>query len=124
MLDLKPCSACHGSKLKPEAMSVYLIPDNAEESARKTANKKNNDPSHKNAKLIYAQEIAEKYTIHDLQMLPLRELVLVLTRYRQMVVGPEQLIGRITKPLIERVQTITDLGLGFLQTMRKVESLS
>lgn len=124
MLDLKSCSACHGSKLKPEAMSVYLIPDNAEESARKTENKKKGDPSHKNAKLIYAQEIAEKYTIHDLQMLPLRELVLVLMRYRQMVVWPEQLIGRITKPLIERVQTITDLGLGFLQTMRKVESLS
>jgi excinuclease ABC subunit A len=115
MFDLKPCSACNWSKLKPEAMSVYLVSDAQEKGIERSWNR---------IKMRYAQDITDKYTIHDLQTLPLSTLVTVLEHRRDKAVGSDILITRITKPLIERVRTIADLWLWFLQTRRKVESLS
>jgi excinuclease ABC subunit A len=123
MLDLQPCSSCHGSKLRPESMSVYLL---AEHTVPEKPTKKKEASSAAAAAgaMRYAQDITEKYSIYDLQTLPLRELIIVLDRYRLVAQWPEQLVKRIIKPLIERVRTITDLWLWFLQTIRKVESLS
>lgn len=77
MLDLQPCSSCHGSKLRPEAMSVYLLAQHtvAEKPTKKKAPVAGSG-------MIYAQDITEKYSIYDLQTLPLRELIIVLDRYR------------------------------------------
>jgi len=119
MLELKACSSCHGSKLKPEAMSVYLLAEHTVPEKKSTKKKVTLASG-----MRYAQDITEKYSIHDLQTLPLRDLIVVLDRYREVAQWPAQLIKRIIKPLIERVRTITDLGLWFLQTIRKVGSLS
>lgn len=78
MLDLQPCSSCHGSKLRPEAMSVYLLAEHTVE--EKPTKKKTPVVA---SGMIYAQDIAEKYSIYDLQTLPLRELIIVLDRYRE-----------------------------------------
>lgn len=113
MLDLQPCHVCSWSKLKPEAMSVYLIP-----------HREINRPHGPWWTLHYAQDIEQKYSIYDLQTLPMRDLIMVLDAYRKVASWPAELVRRIIKPLLERVRTITDLWLGFLQTIRKIESLS
>ncbi len=75
MLDLQPCSSCHGSKIRPESMSVFLL-------AEPDAKKKSKKQEHHIAGMRYAQDIEQKYSIYDLQTLPLRDLVTVLTAYR------------------------------------------
>lgn len=122
MLDLQPCSSCHGSKLRPEAMAVYLVADTQQPWKWKASHQLL--PWWHTHTLRYAKDIQDKYSIYDLQTLPLRELIVVLERYWSVALGPEQLVRRIIKPLIERVRTISDLGLWFLQTIRRVESLS
>lgn len=110
MLDLKPCSECHGAKLKPEMLSVYLVPDEKKLQS--------------GGKLLYAEDVKGKYNIFDIQSLPLAQVVNLMQEYRKKSLEPKELVSRIVKPLLERVQTITWLGLGFLQTFRQIESLS
>ncbi len=124
MFDLQPCSSCNGSKLKPEATSVYLITWNKEDNEQLKKWTDAQERSGNRVKLRYAQDIKKKWTIHDLQTLPLSELIVILEDFKAHAVWSELLISRISKPLIERVRTITDLWLWFLQTIRKVESLS
>lgn len=121
MFDLQPCSSCHWSKLKPEATSVYLITWDSQYAKKSTWSQEH---SGNRVTLRYAQEIEKKRTIHDLQTLPLSELVVILEDFKMHASWSQLLISRISKPLIERVRTITDLWLWFLQTIRKVESLS
>ena len=59
-------------------MSVYLLAEHTVE--EKPAKKKAAVVA---SGMIYAQDIAEKYSIYDLQTLPLRELIIVLDRYRE-----------------------------------------
>lgn len=110
MLDLKPCSSCHGAKLKQQAMSVYIIPEQKNTKQRMVSN---------------IDQIDEKYTLFDFQSMPLQKLIDVLIRYSSSYHARSHvLVTRIVRPLIERAQTIADLGLWFLQTIRKIESLS
>ncbi|HCY21338.1 TPA: hypothetical protein DIC40_05860 [Patescibacteria group bacterium] len=58
MLDMKTCPECEGNRLKKESLNVFLtIPSKKSDSKR--------------------------YNIADLQKLPLNELIIILTTYRE-----------------------------------------
>jgi excinuclease ABC subunit A len=44
--------------------------------------------------------------------------------YVQSTEHPALLIERITKPLLDRISTIEELGLGYLMTIRQIDTLS
>jgi excinuclease ABC subunit A len=73
---------------------------------------------------LYEHELKRKYNIFDLQSLPLIEVVETLTLYQHKTDAPLKLVERICTPLIERAQTIDDLGLGYMSTSRQINTLS
>jgi excinuclease UvrABC ATPase subunit len=109
MIELKACSKCHGAKLRPESLHVYLV---------------NEEIAGVNGELLYEHELKRKYNIFDLQSLPLIEVVAALAVYQQKTDAPTRLVERINTPLMERAQTIDDLGLGYMSTSRKINTLS
>ena len=101
MIDLNPCSVCDGARIRQESLHVYLAMDALDPNA-----------------LPFESEIAEKYNIYDLQSVKISELIDILQRFQQVTNAPEELVARIITPAIERAQTISDLGLGYLSTSR------
>ena len=69
MLDLKPCSQCHGARLRQESLHVYLIPESRAKD--------------KETQLFPLDKIDEKYNIYDLQSMPMEEMEKVITRYKE-----------------------------------------
>lgn len=108
MLDLNPCSMCDGAKLRPESLHVYLVPEDLAD----------------REELASEDELTEKYNIFDLQKMTIEELVSFFERYRESTNSPDVLINRILTPLIERATMIVSLGLGYMNTARRIDSLS
>jgi excinuclease UvrABC ATPase subunit len=93
MLDMRTCPECNGERLKKECLNVFI-------SVKK--NKSDFD----------------KYSIANLQKIPLKELVEILLTYKDKTEKDKTLVQRITHPLIDRCQTIGELGLGYLMLSR------
>jgi excinuclease ABC subunit A len=51
-------------------------------------------------------------------------VVKVLQNYLGKTNAPQKLVERITTPLVNRAQTIDDLGLGYMSTSRQINTLS
>ncbi len=101
MMDMRACPDCNGAKLKKECLNVFIeVP---------TKKKK---------------EENKKYNIADLQALSLAELAEKLTQYRASSEKDILLIQRITTPLLDRTNTIVDLGLWYLNLNRIITTLS
>lgn len=107
MLDVRACPTCEWARLRQESLNVYITTEKLPEE-----------------ELINKADIKHKYNIYDLQRLSISELVQVIRTYQWMTIENEQLVNRITKPLIDRSWTIDDLGLGYIMTARKIDSLS
>ena len=97
MLDMRDCPTCDGAKLKKESLAV---------------------------KLQIGNEWETDYNIHDLQTMPISELVRVMEAFLWSVQKERVLVERILNPLLDRAKTITHLWLGYLSTSRKVDTLS
>jgi len=54
------------------------------------------------------------YNIANLQKLPLKELIEILINYKKNADQDQNLLERITNPLIDRCETILELGLGYI----------
>ncbi len=98
MFNLKPCEACHGDRLRPESLNVFL---ELKEWAKD-----------------------ERYNLAQLQKLPIRDLVQFLETYKETTTKPIQLIDRILWPLLERSQTIQNLWLAYINLARSMDTLS
>ena len=96
MLDMKSCPECNGAKLRKESLNVFLI----------------------------IGKEAIKYNLSNLQKIPLNDLIEILTIYKQTSKKDATLVNRITNPLIDRGQTIQDLGLGYITLSRGIDTLS
>lgn len=105
MLDVKACPECGGAKLRKESLSVFIEMEKATSWKRQATRKK-------------------KYNIYDLQKLPIESLLSVIAWFVKETKKPLVLVERITKPLIDRARTITELWLGYIDTSRKIDSLS
>jgi len=99
MLDMRTCPECNWNKLKKESLNVFItIQTNKSDS--------------------------QKYNIANLQQIPLNELISILINYRSYTKKDSTLVQRITNPLIDRCQTIWELGLWYLMLNRGIDTLS
>lgn len=94
MLDMSSCPCCSGSRLRQESLNVFLSMKD------------------------------KPYNIAAIHDMTLGQLVEFFVQYRDVSDKPEALIQRITKPLIDRLETITGLGLHYLNLSRGVKTLS
>lgn len=102
------CTECHGSKLRKESMYVFLYMGKA---GKQPAN-------------IFEQNADEMFTIYDLQRMTIGDLIAKLQMYEQTTDKPSVLVKRIMTPLLDRLQTIGNLGLGHLNLHRQIDTLS
>lgn len=92
MLDIRPCPTCGGAKIRQESLHVFLVP----------RTKKEIDV------LMHMDELKEKYSLFDLQRLPIAELVGVMDRFQ--TDHPQQMLAqKIVRPLLNRAETIATL---------------
>jgi excinuclease UvrABC ATPase subunit len=66
----------------------------------------------------------KKYNIAELQKFTLDDLVDFFVSYADKSKKSDILVNRITKPLVDRLQTIKDLGLGYIDLSRTMDTLS
>ena len=92
MLDVKSCPLCHWARLRQESLYVYMTPQAT-----------NIDM------LTNVSQLEEKYNLYDLQLLPIKDLVEIITRYQKNTAKNQDLVDRITKPLVDRSSTIHEL---------------
>jgi len=94
MLDMKSCNTCGWAKLRIESLNVFISSWKA------------------------------KYNIADLQKFKLDDLSAFFTDYQKNAKKNSTLVERITKPLLDRIQTIQDLWLWYLDLSRTMDTLS
>ena len=109
MLDMMPCPTCDGAKLCKEALAVHIVLD-----------KKSKDAD----RLTNIADLQQVYNIHDLQQLPIADLVQVMQKFAKTTSKNAELARRIVWPLMDRASTIDELGLWYLATFRKIDTLS
>ena len=73
---------------------------------------------------IFEQPAEEMFTIYDLQRMTIADLIERLEMYGKTTDKPEILVHRIMTPLLDRLQTIANLGLGHLNLHRQIDTLS
>ena len=95
MFQMYPCPECHGSKLRKESMYVFLY-----------MGKPGKQPLN-----IFEEKADEMFTIYDLQRMTIADLIERLMLYRETTDKPEVLVNRILTPLLDRINTIANLGL-------------
>lgn len=94
MLNMKACPSCQWKKLRKESLNVFL-------------------------------DIAKKkYNISDLQKFTLEQLVDFFKEYVLKSKKSDILLKRITDPLLDRLQTIQNLWLAYIDLSRTIETLS
>ena len=94
MLEMKTCPLCEWNKLRKESLNVFV-------------------------KLW-----KKKYNIADLQKKTLDWLVDFFVSYRDKSKKSDILVSRISNPLVDRVQTIQDLWLWYIDLSRTMDTLS
>ena len=112
MLDMRPCPTCNGTRLRIESNNVYLEYQSAAEVAASVGQT--------NIETIKAT----RYSISELQNMPIKELFEFLSCYCDQSDKPRALLDRIMKPLLDRGNMIRELGLGYLTLSRQVGTLS
>jgi len=94
MLEMKKCPVCDGRKLRIESLNVFV------------------------------KAWRKKYNIAELQKMTLSELVEFFVLYQEKSKKSDLLVSRITRPLVDRLKTIQDLGLGYIDLSRTIDTLS
>jgi len=117
MLDMMPCPSCEGAKLRKESLAVYISLD-------KRASKSTKNASKALPELINIADLSDTYNIHDLQSLPIADLVAVMEKFSKITSKNADLARKIVWPLLDRASTIDELGLWYLATFRKIDTLS
>ena len=94
MLDMKACPVCHGDRLRIESLNVFVT------------------------------SWKQKFNIAQLQKLKLDDLATFFLDYLSKTKKNKVLVERITKPLLDRIQTIQDLWLWYVDLSRTMDTLS
>ncbi len=108
MFQMQPCPECHGSKLRKESMYVFLY-----------MWKPGKQPLN-----IFEEPAEEMFTIYDLQRMTIADLIKRLELYKETSEKADVLVSRILTPLLNRIHTIANLGLGHLNLHRQIDTLS
>ena len=94
MLNMRSCPSCNWKKLRIESLNVFI------------------------------SLWKNKYNIADLQKFTLDHLLEFFQEYVQKTKKPNLLVDRIIKPLIDRLETIQDLWLWYIDLSRTIDTLS
>lgn len=126
MLNMKTCPHCFGSRLKKESLHCFL---SLEEKEIKKSDFKSLVPTLfiNREDINFAKPENEhlmKINIRDLQKMELKDLVSFLELYKNKSDKAKNLLERILNPLLDRANTIEELGLGYLMLTRAVDTLS
>ncbi len=108
MFQMQPCPECHGAKLRKESMYVFLYTWATKD-----------QPAN-----IFSDNTANLYTIFDFQRMSVDELIQAYADFQQNTKKAHELVKRIMTPLLDRLQTISNLWLGHLSLYRQVDTLS
>lgn len=122
MLSMEPCPACHGAKLRKESLHVFLTIPNKKVSDDITSYLLTNH--HHEAIVDDNDDGLTKINIAEIQHMPLKLLIEILTLYQSHSDESAILLQRIMTPLLDRAKTINELGLGYLSLHRQVGTLS
>jgi excinuclease ABC subunit A len=121
MLDLRPCTSCHGDKLKKESLHVLLqVPKPLSAKEKKLSEQWSDDKQYK----MGEDPRFTLYNIAQLQKMPVNELTTVIDTYQKATQQAQVLVQRITKPFLDRAKTIEQLWLGYISTLRQIDTLS
>jgi len=88
MLDMMPCPSCEGAKLRKESLAVHISLD-------KRASKSTKNASKALPELINIADLSDTYNIHDLQSLPIADLVAVMEKFSKTTSKNADLARRI-----------------------------
>ena len=126
MLNMKTCPHCFWSRLKKESLHCFL---SLEEKEIKKSDFKSLVPTLfiNREDINFAKPENEhlmKINIRDLQKMELKDLVSFLELYKNKSDKAKNLLERILNPLLDRANTIEELGLGYLMLTRAVDTLS
>ena len=126
MLNMKTCPHCFWSRLKKESLHCFL---GLEEKEIKKSDFKSLVPTLfiNREDINFAKPENEhlmKINIRDLQKMELKDLVSFLELYKNKSDKAKNLLERILNPLLDRANTIEELGLGYLMLTRAVDTLS
>lgn len=108
MFHMQLCPECHGSKLRKESMYVFLY-----------MGKNGKQPTN-----IFEENADEMFTIYDLQRMTISDLITKLQAYSETTHKAWVLVSRILTPLLDRINTIANLGLWHLNLHRQIDTLS
>lgn len=100
MLDMRTCPECNWARLKKESLNVFISVQ------------------------TWKKSELNKYNIADLQKTPLNKLITILNTYKDSSKKDQILLQRISTPLIDRCQTIWELGLWYINLSRGIDTLS
>ncbi|MCS6982975.1 MAG: excinuclease ABC subunit UvrA [Candidatus Absconditabacterales bacterium] len=121
MLEMKTCPTCHGARLRKESLHHFLVLE--KEKIAST------DPLR--GLTHYHEPIVDQVNpdifpvnIAELQTLTIDGLIALLHLIRDHYGATNMLIQRILTPLLDRAETIAELGLGYLSLNRQVSTLS
>ncbi len=128
MLEMKQCPACMGARLKKESLHVMVsLPRKDARSYRKAVTKAVTtidwavlDVSD----VMFSLQDRWLFNIHDIHQLSIHDLVWFFSTFKSTTTKAQVLVDRILNPLLDRLQTIDSLGLGYLNLHRGVKTLS
>lgn len=126
MLEMRACEGCYGSRLKKESLHVFLtFPEKIAKEIRKLSCF--DSFFTQLTDLPFARPFDDwtiKINIRDLQKIQFSQLLQIITLFSENTDHSKLLVWRITKPLLDRISTIDELGLSYLMTIRQIDTLS
>lgn len=122
MIDMKTCPECHGAKLRKESLHVFItLP---EWSLSAWIMSRLDDHKFYSPLVDQYPDKKIKINIAQIQHLSLEEVLTIVSIYKKTTSKAAELIERILAPLVDRVQTIDNLGLWYLPLYRQIGTLS
>ncbi len=120
MLEMKKCPVCNWAKLRKESLHVFITIPNTKQNREIVANL----PSFHEKVVDQNDDWLLKVNIAELQTMSISQLVSFLKLYKKHSKKNKELIERIIRPLIDRVEIIENLWLWYLTLNRGVKTLS
>jgi excinuclease ABC subunit A len=118
MLEMKACPSCQGARLRKESLHHFLVLPSEYRSQFPLLG------SHHEPIVDQVSPNDFVVNIAELQTLTIADLVRLLQIVRSHASRHTLLIQRILTPLLDRAETIAELGLGYLSLSRQVGTLS
>lgn len=126
MLEMKQCPICAGARLKKESLHVMVALPLKDSKIYRSAIDNNvwTTDDLVVSDVLRTLHVRWLFNIHDIHQLSIHDLVWFFSIFKASTTKAQVLVDRIVNPLLDRLQTIDWLGLGYLNLHRWVKTLS